>query len=236
MPAKIIVVINQKGGSGKTTVTVQLGGTIALRGYSVGIVDGDKQNSCVDWVSMAHEGQPFPANVFNLAAADKKIHQELRKYYEHYDYIFVDCPPNADSPLGKSALLVADIAIVPFIPDGLGMASATKIRDTIEDVQTLNESLKGYLLLNRVEANTVSNKKIMDMLPEFNMPQLNTILNKRAHFSETFLYGQTVHYLKNKAKEAIIEIEQLADEVLELLNNKSAIGENKGVESKEVVQ
>ena len=235
MPAKIIVVINQKGGSGKTTVTVQLGGTIALRGYSVGVVDGDKQNSCVDWVSMAQEGQPFPANVFNLAAADKRIHQELKKYYNHYDYILVDCPPNADSPLGKSALLVADIAIVPFIPDGLGMASAIKIRDVIEDVQTLNESLRGYLLLNRVEANTVSNKKIMDMLPEFNMQQLNAILNKRSHFSETFLYGQTVHYLKNKAKEAIAEIEQLADEVLGLLNNENSINKNESVEHKEAI-
>lgn len=218
MAAKIIAVVNQKGGSGKTTVTMQTGGTLALRKRKVLIIDGDEQNSAVEWASMAPEGKPFPARVFNLAAAGRKIHQEIKKYYEDYEYIFVDCPPAAESPISKSVLLVADLALVPFIPDGLNMSAAVRIRDTIEDAQVMNPNLRSLLLLNRVEGQTNLTNEVMNLLPDFNMPQSEIKLRKRTYYPETFLTGSTVHTLKSKAKDAIDEIEAFADELLAFLN------------------
>lgn len=218
MPAKIIVVVNQKGGSGKTTVTMQTGGTLALREKNVLIIDGDDQNSAVHWASMAAEGSPFPTKIFNLAAAGRKIHQEIKKYYGDYEYIFVDCPPAADSPLSKSALLVADLALVPFIPDGLNMSAAIRIRDTIEDAQIMNHNLRSLLVLNRVEANTNLTQEVLSLLPGFNIPQSNVRLHKRVHYSESFLKGSTVHAFKSKAKDAINEIESFASELLSFLD------------------
>ncbi len=217
MSAKIIAVVNQKGGSGKTTVTMQSGGTLALRNKKVLIIDGDDQNSAVEWASMAPEGLPFPARVFNLAAAGRKIHQEIKKYYNDYEYIFVDCPPAADSPISKSALLVADLALVPFIPDGLNMSAAVRIRDTIEDAQVMNPDLRSLLVLNRVEAQTNLTNEVLDLLPEFNMPQAVTRLHKRTYYPETFLTGSTVHTLKSKAKSAIDEVESFTNELIEFL-------------------
>jgi len=219
MLAKIIAVVNQKGGSGKTTVSMHLGGTLGLRGYKVQIIDGDEQNSAIAWASMAMEGNPFPAKIMSLAAAGRKIHQEIKKFYEENEYIIVDCPPAADSPITKSVLLVADLAIVPFIPDGLNMEAAVKIRDTIEDAKIMNPHLRGMLLLNRVEANTKITMEVVKLLPEFNMYKAKTKLQKRTHYAETFLLGATVHILKSKAKEAIEEIERFADEVIEFVNN-----------------
>lgn len=218
MNTKIIAVVNQKGGSGKTTVSMQLGGTLALRGYKVQIVDGDEQNSALEWASMAPENRPFPARVVSLAAAGKKIHQEIKKFFNDFDYIVIDCPPAADSPVSKSALLVADLALVPFIPDGLNMTAAVRIRDTIEDAQVLNSNLKSLLVLNRVESNTKLTTEVMQLLPEFNMIQAKTKLNKRTHYPETFLLGGTVHCLKSKAKEAIEEIEKFTNEVIAKLS------------------
>lgn len=217
MPAKIIAIVNQKGGSGKTTVTMQMGGTLALRGKNVLVIDGDSQNSAVEWASMAPEGTPFPAKVFNLAAAGRKIHQEIKKYYDDYEYILVDCPPAADSGISKSVLLVADLALIPFIPDGLNMAAAVKIRDTIEDAQVMNSNLRSLLVLNRVESKTILTNEVIDLLPDFNMPQAETRLHKRTHYPETFLTGSTVHSLKKKAESAIDEIERLTDEVIAFL-------------------
>jgi len=219
MPAKIIALINQKGGCGKTTVSMQLGGTLGLRGHRVQIIDGDIQNSAVEWASMAREGEPFPAKVVNLAAANRKIHQEIKKFYNDNDFIIVDCPPAADSPVSKSVLLVADLALVPFIPDGVNMTAAIKIRDAIEDAYIMNPSLKSLLVLNRVESHTNLTKEVTDLLPEFNMPKAETKLHKRTHYAETFLLGSTVHILKSKAKEAIDEIEKFTDEVLKFFDD-----------------
>jgi len=218
MSAKIIAVVNQKGGSGKTTVTMQTGGTLALRKKVVLIIDGDDQNSAVEWASMAPEGNPFPARVFNLAAAGRKIHQEIKKYHDDYEYIFVDCPPAAESPISKSVLLVADLALVPFIPDGLNMSAAVRIRDAIEDAQIVNPNLKSLLVLNRVESKTNLTNEVLELLPEFNMPQSKVKLHKRTHYPETFLIGSTVHSLKSKARDAIDEIEAFTDELVEFLN------------------
>lgn len=217
MTAKIIAVVNQKGGSGKTTVTMQCAGTLALREKKILIIDGDDQNSAVEWASMAPEGTPFPARVFNLAAAGRKIHQEIKKYYNDFEYIFVDCPPAADSPISKSVLLVADLALVPFIPDGLNMSAAVRIRDTIEDAQVMNPNLRSLLLLNRVEAKTNLTNEVLDLLPDFHMSQAETKLHKRTYYPETFLTGSTVHSLKSKAKDAINEVESFTDELLTFL-------------------
>ena len=177
--------------------------------------------------------QPLPYFEDGLVKSGKTnepfaiVHQydrdpEIKKFYEGNEYIIVDCPPAADSPITKSVLLVADLAIVPFIPDGLNMTAAVKIRDTIEDAKIMNPYLRGLLLLNRVEPNTKITMEVMKLLPEFNMPKANIKLHKRTHYAETFLMGATVHNLKSKAKEAIEEIEAFTDEVLEFLNSPQA--------------
>ncbi len=218
MEAKIIVVLNQKGGCGKTTVTIQTGGTLALRGKKVLIIDGDKQNSAVEWAAMASDECSFPASVINLSATGKTIHREIKKFYHDYEYIFVDCPPAEESPISKSALLVADLALVPFIPDGINLRPAVRIRDVIEDAQIMNKNLNCLLLLNRVEPKTNLTQTVIDLLPEFNIPISDVTLHKRTSYAETYFSGSTVHSLRSKAKDAIKEIEDFANSLLQVLH------------------
>lgn len=219
MTAKIISIVNQKGGSGKTTVAMQLAGTLCLRGVNVQVIDADEQNSALEWAAMAPEGSPFPVRVCSLAKAGMKIHQEIKKLINDHEIIIVDCPPAADSPVAKSALLVSDVALVPFIPDGLNMLASIRIRDTIDAAKVLNQELRSLLVLNRVEPNTTLTKTVIDdLLPQFNMTIAQTKLHKRTHYAESVLSGATVHIFKSKAKEAIEEIEHLCDEILKFIN------------------
>ena len=84
MPAKIITVANQKGGSGKTTVSMQLAGTLARRGYRVLVVDADPQATATRWAASASDEIPFPASVVGLSAANEKVHREVRKFIDDY--------------------------------------------------------------------------------------------------------------------------------------------------------
>lgn len=223
MPAKIIVICNQKGGAGKTTVSLNLAGSFGQRGYRVAIIDGDEQSSLVEIASLAHEDNQLKANVIGLWKAGRKIHQEIKRFINLYDYIIVDCPPSASSPIAQSSLLVADIAIVPFIPGTIDSLAAPKIRDAIESAQIINPEMKAFLLLNRVEENWNISKQIIDILPKFKMEIFSTKLLKRSPYVESPGIGNSVHSLRGKKEKiapAIKEIESLADEVLHALDYK----------------
>ena len=153
MPAKVITICNQKGGPGKTTLTMQLAGTIARRGFKVLVVDADPQGSATRWAASAEE-VPFPAPVVGLSVANAKVHREVQKLMDDYQIILIDCPPAVDSPIPQSALLISDLALVPIVPSPLDMWASVGIRQVIENAQHINETLQARLVLNQHQPNT----------------------------------------------------------------------------------
>jgi len=217
MPAKIIAVANQKGGSGKTTVSMQLAGTIARRGNKVLVVDADPQGTATRWAASAEDERPFPASVVGLSAASAKVHREVKKFIDDYDYIIIDCPPAADSPVPQSALLIADLVLVPLIPSPLDMWAAVGIRQVIANVSDLNEGLKSRLVLNQCQPNTTLTQETLEVLPEFGIELANAQLRHRQVYRQSAVFGQTVHDFGGKASAAIEEMETLTSEVFKIL-------------------
>ena len=74
---KIISVSNQKGGCGKTTVTMQLAGILGNENYKVLVVDADPQGTSTRWAASAEDHKAFPATISGLSAAGSKVHQEV---------------------------------------------------------------------------------------------------------------------------------------------------------------
>ena len=217
MLAKIIVVANQKGGSGKTTISMQLGGNLARRGYKILVVDTDKQATATRWAT-ADEDKTFPCTVIGLSAADSRVHREVQKFVNDYDYIIIDCPPSADSKIPRSALLIADLALTPIIPSPLDLWSAVGIREVIEDVRITNEEMVARLVINQCQPNLSLTKNVMDILKDFGIPILKTKLGQRTVYRQSAVYGSIVHDFGTKATSAINEVESLTDEVLSLFN------------------
>ena len=75
---KIIALVNQKGGPGKTTITMHLAGTLARRGFKVLVVDADPQGTATRWAASAPDEAAFPTNIAGLAGADVKLHREVK--------------------------------------------------------------------------------------------------------------------------------------------------------------
>ena len=220
MPARILSVVNQKGGSGKTTISMQLAGALARRGHRVLVVDADPQGTATRWAASAEDDKPFPASVVGLSAASAKVHREVKKFVDDYGYIIIDCPPAADSPVPQSALLVADLALVPIIPSPLDMWAAVGIREVISNVGDINEDLKARLVINQCQPNTTLAKEALEVLPEFGTELCKTYIHQRQVYRQSAVFGQTVHDFGSKAGAAIEEIEKLTDEVLALVGSR----------------
>jgi chromosome partitioning protein len=222
MRAKIITLCNQKGGPGKTTLTMQLAGTLARRGYKVLVVDADPQGSSVRWAASAEDEKPFPASVVGLSAAQSKVHREVQKFVEDYDLILIDCPPAADSPVPQSALLVSDLALVPIIPSPIDMWASVGIRHVIEGASQINESLKSRLVLNQCQPRTNLAREALEVLPEFGIELLPVHIRQREVYRQSPMFGQTVHALTGEAaREAAQELEGFANEVLKLVEENT---------------
>lgn len=222
MTAKIIAVVNQKGGSGKTTLSMHLAGALARRGDRVLVVDADPQATATRWAASADDEKPFPASVVGLSAASAKVHREVKKFVGDYKYILVDCPPAADSPVPQSALLIADLALVPLIPSPLDMWAAVGIRQVIENVSAINETLQSRLIVNQCQPNTNLAKEALEVLPEFGIELCKTFMHQRQVYRQSAVFGQTVHDFGSKAVDAVREIESLTDELLGILEGRES--------------
>ena len=217
MPAKVITVCNQKGGVGKTTITMQLSGTLARHGYKVLVVDADPQGTSTRWAASAEDELPYPATVIGLSIAGTKVHREVKKFFDDYDIIVIDCPPAADSPVPQSALLISDLALVPIIPSPPDLWASVGIRKVIESAAVVNEALTSRLVINQLRERTRLGQEVLRMLPEFGIEICKTMLRQREPYRQSPMFGQTVHFLGSLASEAVKEIEALTMEVLDLI-------------------
>lgn len=214
MSAKVIVVTNQKGGCGKTTLAINLSGALG-RTHKVLLVDGDPQGSASRWVASADDNVSFPSAIMNLSHVTEKVGREIKKYLTDYEYIFVDCPPAIDNKFTSSALMIADLAIVPVIPSPTDLWSAVGIQQLISNVSEINDSLQARLLANMCQTNTSISKEALSLISEFDFPKFQTDIYQRTAYRQAAAFGGTVFNLDNsKAKQ---EITSLINEITNLL-------------------
>ena len=227
--SKIIALVNQKGGPGKTTITMHLAGTLARRGFKVLVVDADPQGTATRWAASAPDEAAFPTNIAGLAGADVKLHREVKKFFTDYDFIVIDCPPSADSLVSQSALLIADLGLVPVIPSPPDLWAGVAIRKVIEAASGVNEHLQARLLINQRKPNTRLAAKTLELLPEYRIPLCRTQIGDREAYRHAAAYGQTVHDLGSKAAPAVREVEALTSEILSIMQPGESINEQRPV-------
>jgi chromosome partitioning protein len=214
---KIVTVANQKGGCGKTTLTMGLAGTLGVRGHRVLVIDADSQATATRWAAAADDDAPFPATVIGLAATPDKLHREIRKHiHGGYDFIIVDCPPSLESPAPQSAMLVSDLVIVPVIPSPADLWATQGMKRLIEHASALNESLHAIMVANMVP-HTALGRDALCALKEFGLPLANGALRQRTAYRESAVEGVPVQGLGPRAREATAEINALTDEIHALL-------------------
>ncbi len=219
MNAKIIAVVNQKGGAGKTTLAMLLAGSLADRGKRVLVADADVQNSALHW-STVRAGTAFPAAVMDYSGEENKLHKALRKRAHEFDYIVIDSPPAATALVTASALRVAHLALVPVIPSPLDVWASVRIREAIDLARNKNPELEARLVVNQMQPNTLLAREVLGMLPEFGIPLLAASLKSRTAYRQCAALGASIQALGSRAALAVMEVDALRREVEDLLRGR----------------
>lgn len=217
MSARVIAVVNQKGGAGKTTLAMLLAGSLADRGKRVLVADADTQNTALHWAGM---GAGFPAEVEDLSGEEGKLHKALRKREDAFDYIVIDSPPAATAPVTASALRLAHLALVPVIPSPLDLWASVRIRDAIAHARGKNPELQARLVVNQMQAHTLLGREVLAMLPEFGIPLLEASLKSRIAYRECAAMGASIRALGSRGALAAMEVDALRREVERLLRGR----------------
>lgn len=217
---KVVTVINQKGGSGKTNVAMTLAGAFGARGYRTLLVDGDVQGTATRWYAAAPEDEPFPAAVINLAAAGGQLGRAMKDHVDAYDVVLVDTPGSLRDPVPLASLLLSDLALVPMIPSPGDLWATSPLIELIEQARGINPELEVRVVPNMVQSTTLAGAAL-EALEQMGLPLTSSILSLRTAYRQAVAAGATVLSLRDP--KAAAEAESLADEILLQLGLAAAL-------------
>jgi chromosome partitioning protein len=204
----IISLVNQKGGVGKTTVAVNLGSCLSMKGFKVLLVDGDPQGSVLQWQSIQDTGD---FQVLHHAAPDLSGH--VKSLQRSYDYTIIDAPP-AIGEITESILSVSHLAVVPIGPSPLDIWSSKETVSLIRTVKKKNRRLAGKLLICRKIARTRVGREAREAMETYDMDVFETEISQRIAYVESMISGMSVlKYAPNS--EASAEIRSLCEEIMQ---------------------
>lgn len=176
------LVINSKGGSGKTTVTTNLASYFAANRVPSAIMDYDPQGSCLNWLRLR---TPFAAKIHGANAAPQKT--GLRSLGMHVPsetrQLIIDAPAGASGLLLQEMLARADCVLVPVQPSAIDIhATANFVRDLLLSGRLRARKVRLGVVANRVRRSTPVYQPLERFLSSLGLPFL-----ARLSDSETFL-------------------------------------------------
>lgn len=211
MTAKIIGVIQVKGGAGRSTVSTNLAGELSKLGRTV-LIDCDMpQGTSASWYAV----REAPGD--NLAADTASTHKELIAKVEHYqdaDYIVLDGPPRI-AELTRAILMLSDLCLVPVGASAAEIWATTDLLALIAEANKITP-VKARMLWTRHRPKTKLAKDLSELAAqELGLAALATSLGMRVAYPQALGEGLTAAEVQDASAKA--EITSLTAEVAGLL-------------------
>ena len=208
----VIAVLNQKGGSGKTTIATNLAHALKRDGYTVLLIDSDPQGSARDW------NEASGGNIIPVVGLDREtLAKDLQAISQGYDWIVIDGAPQI-AKLSAAAVKAADLVLIPVQPSPYDIWACADLVDIIAARREVtNGKPKAAFVISRAIKNTKLSGEINQALSDYGLPVLKAGTTQRVVYPTTAAEGLTV--FSNPSSDAAREINTLKKEVLEVLKH-----------------
>ena len=204
----LTVFVSQKGGTGKTTLSV--GAAVYLfdrfgpKGARIGFIDCDPQFQSSAWIERAE-----PGIAVRQALTKRELEGAIRALGD-CDFLVADCP-GGDADSNVALLVAADLVLVPLNPSGLDFDSTTI--DMLGLIRECRKQRRGKpkdvrLILNGLDMRTKASSEIVDESRALKLPTVHARIRRLAAFSDSYL-DDTVVTRMPKAREAKRDAERL---------------------------
>ena len=197
---KIIAVLNEKGGTGKSTVATNLATALHRRGRRVVLVDADPQGTVRDWRAASPEGADLPlvvaldrpqllASIATLAA----------------DVVVIDTPAKAES-MAAGVVRVAHTALVVIQPSGADIWASAATVKLIRQKLDVGGQLDAAFLVNRTSGATKLSRLVKGgEWNEYGLDQLENTLGNRVAFAQALTDGVSIYDLPDTSARAEVD-------------------------------
>ncbi len=205
-----VAFLNHKGGVGKTTLALHVAGAWAAQGKRVVVVDTDSQGSALGWSEQRTKGGM--TRLFDvLALARDTLHVEAPEIARDVHHVVIDGSSHS-AALMRSAMLAADLALVPAQPSPFDGWATTETLRLLQEARRFRPQLIARFVLNRFGARTLIASEVAEALAKHDPPALATRVGQRAVFADAARTGRLVSEMP-RSERAAREVAALAAEI-----------------------
>jgi chromosome partitioning protein len=241
---KVVSLLNQKGGVGKSTTAVNLSVALSKLQKKVLLIDLDPQGDSTDYSGVIDEqkytsleflleGSEMIMNLdhYDLIPADISLSDfELRAVtmmsresilrskinsVQGYDYCLIDCPPSLGL-LSVNSLVASDLVISPVLLERFSIKGLRSLSDTLENIKTINPSIKSKFLVNKYNKSYSHNIENYESIMEIIKDQIfETVVRQDVKISQSQVETTNIFDFDKNSK-AAVDFKKLAKEVINL--------------------
>jgi chromosome partitioning protein len=177
-----IVVLNPKGGSGKTTIAINLAAYFALHGEQTVLIDHDPQASAARWVRKRHENQA-PIHLIAAFERDARVTRTFQlRIPDGAGRVIVDTPAAVQAHEMPELTRGADKILVPVLPSDIDIHAASRcIQNLLLVAKVKREERRLGIIANRVRRNTLVYQSLTRFLGTLDIPIVATLRDSQAY-------------------------------------------------------
>lgn len=216
----IIAIASTKGGVGKSTLTANLGVSLALKGHKVFLIDADKQGTLASFGEIRTEFSPDSIKLMIASAKGETLQAIAQTYSEKGNIVLIDSA-GVDSKETRTALAWSDMILTASAPVPADLWALSRLDKLMNELGNIKGSIvPWYLVLNRVHPNVKDLSFVDEYLSSagvYPTKKMETIIRQRSAYADSLGTGLGVcEYSDKKAKN---EIDLLTDELLTIIQN-----------------